>query len=592
MVVRLGEQHPRLAPGGVGGRRRTERGDRGIGGAGEVEVEASSEGEVMARELALVAAGDGDELPGLRVVLQVDGGLRPLERGDAHCRIALERPVHVLEGRAVLRARVLPLALQPVGNGRRNAVGDVREVHPAIGRQQSRQEEGHAAEGELGRGGRRHGAGGALLPHQRIAQRVVQPDDDGERIAVAHQRAVEIERGPGPSRDLCGFGAQQPRVGAAIGAEERLPVEPPEGFGVLERALDDQGHLLARPGQRRRAWRGERIHDHPVQVGRRITANHRPNSQRGDHQEQGDADRRSGQAPRARQPRRPADDGELCGIQRVGKCHRRGEAIGGNLGQRLFNGGLQLDRDGRPDHLERRRPFVQVAREEGLRGAPGERRLTGQHLEQHAAERIDVGAPIDLLRAAGLLGAHVRRCAHGQPELGEVGMVHAADGAGDAEVGDHRLALAQQDVLRLDVPVHHARHVGVRQCGRHVAHDRERVGERELRLAPHPLAQRLAGDQRHDVEHHALGPTRVVERHEVRMLERAGDGDLALEALESDGGRDVRIEDLHCDVTLELGVAGAEDRGHPAASELVAELVSRPQGGLQRLQLLSHGTPR
>ena len=55
-----------------------------------------------------------------------------------------------------------------------------------------------------------------------------------------------------------------------------------------------------------------------------------------------------------------------------------------------------------------------------LRRWPGERRLAGQHLVEHAAERVDVGAGVDVALAARLLGAHVGRRADGEAGLGEL----------------------------------------------------------------------------------------------------------------------------------------------------------------------------
>jgi len=57
------------------------------------------------------------------------------------------------------------------------------------------------------------------------------------------------------------------------------------------------------------------------------------------------------------------------------------------------------------------------------------------------------------------------------------------------EVGDERLAILQEDVLRLDVPVNHAMPVRVIERTRDFTRDADSVGHRQLAL---PLAGREA----------------------------------------------------------------------------------------------------
>ena len=84
-----------------------------------------------------------------------------------------------------------------------------------------------------------------------------------------------------------------------------------------------------------------------------------------------------------------------------------------------------------------------------------------------------------------------------------------AHGARDAEVGDQRVPVCEQDVLRLDVAMDDALRVRVVQgLGRPRARS-ERVVERELLLALEPLPQRLAVHVRHDVVEQAAGFARI-----------------------------------------------------------------------------------
>ena len=73
-------------------------------------------------------------------------------------------------------------------------------------------------------------------------------------------------------------------------------------------------------------------------------------------------------------------------------------ALGGLLGERLGQHLLEPRQDGRR--------LLEVGVERGGVGAAPERRLAGQALVEQAAERVDVGAAVDLL-AADLLGGDV-----------------------------------------------------------------------------------------------------------------------------------------------------------------------------------------
>ena len=107
-----------------------------------------------------------------------------------------------------------------------------------------------------------------------------------------------------------------------------------------------------------------------------------------------------------------------------------------------------------------------------------ERANAGQHLEQDHAERVEIGARVDLLPER-LLGRHVLRRSVHHPELGEhlpglrrLPLAAARDAAdrnlGDAEV-EHldeigiALSLDEHDVLRLQVAVHDAERVRARE---------------------------------------------------------------------------------------------------------------------------------
>ena len=63
------------------------------------------------------------------------------------------------------------------------------------------------------------------------------------------------------------------------------------------------------------------------------------------------------------------------------------------------------------------------------------------------------------------------------------GAAGALDCERDAEIGDERVAALEQNVFRLDVAVNHAEAVGVAECIRDLARDRDRIGNWELPFA-------------------------------------------------------------------------------------------------------------
>ena len=129
--------------------------------------------------------------------------------------------------------------------------------------------------------------------------------------------------------------------------------------------------------------------------------------------------------------------------------------------------------------------------------------------------------------------------ADGEPMVGDVHAVAASGGdrRGDAEVGDDRLALLEQDVLGLDVAVDHAVAVGVAERGGDRARDPERHVHRERAFADQPVAQALASGIRHDeVEQPRSAPSGSISPEscsgqDLGMGQARGDPDLAEEPL-------------------------------------------------------------
>ena len=124
-------------------------------------------------------------------------------------------------------------------------------------------------------------------------------------------------------------------------------------------------------------------------------------------------------------------------------------------------------------------------------GVAAERRLPDQAFVEHAAQRVDVRPPVDLL-AGDLLGSDVVDRAH---QLSAVAEPALGEPLGEAEVRQVGVVGAvragagvEQDVRRLDVPVHQpARVRGVEGAG-DLREDAGRL--RQLQpAAPQPLLQ-------------------------------------------------------------------------------------------------------
>ncbi len=149
----------------------------------------------------------------------------------------------------------------------------------------------------------------------------------------------------------------------------------------------------------------------------------------------------------------------------------------------------------------------------------------------------------------------------------------------DAEVGHQRRAVVQQDVLRLDVAVHHPVPVRVVQRARHLVGDPDRVGHRQLLLAGEPVAQRLALDERHDVEQVAVGLARVEQRQDVRVLQVGRELDLGQEPLGADHRRELGPQHLERHPPVVADVLGQVDGRHAAGADLALEAIAVRQGG-------------
>jgi hypothetical protein len=131
-----------------------------------------------------------------------------------------------------------------------------------------------------------------------------------------------------------------------------------------------------------------------------------------------------------------------------------------------------------------------------------------------------------------------------------------------------------EDVLRLDVPVHYALAVRVVERARHLLRDGQRLLNAELRLTVQLVAQRLAAHERHHVIEKSVGRAGIDEREDVRMVEPGADADLLQKSLGAEHRGELGTQDLERHHAVVLHVPGEIDRGHPTGAELAFDRVA------------------
>jgi hypothetical protein len=136
------------------------------------------------------------------------------------------------------------------------------------------------------------------------------------------------------------------------------------------------------------------------------------------------------------------------------------------------------------------------------------------------------------------------------------------------------VAVLQEDVLGLDVPVYHALPVRVPQCGRHLAGDSHGVFDRELTLALELCPQGFSLHERHHVVEPPLDGPGVDEAEDVGVMQIRGDLDLLEEPLTAYDRGQLGPEDLDRNATIVTQVLGLVDRGHPSLAHGIPDAVA------------------
>ena len=202
-----------------------------------------------------------------------------------------------------------------------------------------------------------------------------------------------------------------------------------------------------------------------------------------------------------------------------------------------------------------------------------------QHVVEHQAERVDVGAMIDG-DAPGLFRRHVLDGADDGAAGGHAQARAARRGPGDAEVHDQRVTFAlDHDVGGFQVAMHDPGFVGGREARRHLPGNRDGaiLGEPAFFLEQRRQVRSL--HVRHRDVRDAVDLAEIVDANHVLVRDLAREEKLALEAaLEGLGGLGVvgvwRPDDLHGDRDLEHLVPGLIDRAHPAGAEQPDDVIA------------------
>ena len=160
-------------------------------------------------------------------------------------------------------------------------------------------------------------------------------------------------------------------------------------------------------------------------------------------------------------------------------------------------------------------------------------------------------------------------------------MSRRQEGLGDAEIGNSGGIAGEQDVVRLDVPVHDAFGVREFQRARDVSENAHRHGDRHRASAHEMHAKRFPLDERHHVVGQPFRFSGREHRQDVRVLQLGGEQDLVLETLEIHAGREIGRQHFHDDTTTERAFLGKEHTTHATAAELTFDAIGAGQRGLQ-----------
>jgi hypothetical protein len=210
-------------------------------------------------------------------------------------------------------------------------------------------------------------------------------------------------------------------------------------------------------------------------------------------------------------------------------------------------------------------------------GVGVERDPPRQRLEEGDPDRVEVGAGVDVLRRAQVLGGHVGEGAHLRARRGAE-LLRSED-LGDPEVGDLGEDLApvqrlDEHVGRLQVAVDETAGVGEPDPGKDLRED----GHREVRGEGPPgrdqPIERDALHELHDDREVLLVGDEVEDGHDAGVVELGLDDRLGLEPLDHlRVSVELRVEDLDRHRPVETRIRARVHRSHPSLADQIPDEV-------------------
>ena len=279
------------------------------------------------------------------------------------------------------------------------------------------------------------------------------------------------------------------------------------------------------------------------------------------------------------------------------------------LGEAARDQMLHRRRDPRLFDRERRRLPADDGGHHARRARAAERSRAGQHLVQDAAQRPDVAAVVGCV-ALEQLGRDVGKRAHDHA-LGRhrhLGRRRRRGGAALGGHGHHGDRFSQAEIEQLDAEMaglggqHHVGRLQISMGDAGAMGPVERIGDllrhhqcgRDGQWTPgDPCRQRFAVDQLHHQEGGLALLPDVVERADVRVVQRGNRPGLALKARTRGGVRHHALrQDLDRHVAIETKVAGTVHLAHAAGADRGAQFVgAEPRAVGQSHRIEPHHSP-
>jgi hypothetical protein len=281
----------------------------------------------------------------------------------------------------------------------------------------------------------------------------------------------------------------------------------------------------------------------------------------------------------------------------LGNCFPSSSELGQKVGDRLVSLRLVLlqasqDEPGqglghlRVDFPGIGRPLRLVLKSDAERRISVEGCLSRHHLEEDDAERVDVRAAVGW-RPLRLLRRHVLGGADHGPAVRDAFLFERA---GQPEIHDPSVALTvDDDIPRLQVPVHYTEPVGFGQPGADLSGDRDGLGRAEPSHHPDDALQVLSLDIFHRDIGSPLLIVDIMHPADILVSDAAGQPDLLpepVERLRPEG--QLGADELERDRLFQLIVVDLVDPAHPAAAELLDHFI--PAGEKAASRKILEGT--